>query len=107
MDTEALAAFEAVAEHRGFGRAAAVLHVSQSTLSRRIAALERELGVELFARTTRSVVLTLAGYALLAHAPAVRSAVAAARRAAGPPDWPPGIRPPSPRADRAAPPVRP
>ena len=44
--------------------AANVLHVTQSTLSRQIADLERELGVELFERTNRSCVLTSDGMRL-------------------------------------------
>jgi DNA-binding transcriptional LysR family regulator len=61
-----LAAFMAVAEERSFTRAAARLGTSQSALSHTIRRLETRLGVRLLARTTRSVVATLAGERLLA-----------------------------------------
>src|SRR5579862_1806911 len=60
-----LAAFAAVAEERSFTRAAARLGVSQSALSHAIRGLEKGLGLQLLARTTRSVSPTAAGSALL------------------------------------------
>jgi DNA-binding transcriptional LysR family regulator len=60
--------FVAVGEELHFGRAAELLHMSQSPLSRAIRDLERELGVVLFVRTTRRVELTPAGSALLVRA---------------------------------------
>ena len=60
-----LAAFATVAEERSFTRAAARLGVSQSALSHTMRALEQRLGVQLLARTTRSVSLTPAGTSLL------------------------------------------
>jgi DNA-binding transcriptional LysR family regulator len=56
-----LAAFAAVADERSFTRAAAKLGLSVPALSRTIQALEERLGVQLLARTTRSVALTPAG----------------------------------------------
>jgi DNA-binding transcriptional LysR family regulator len=58
----------AVAETRNFTRAAQQCHVVQSALSQQIGALERELGVRLFARTSRRVELTDAGTAFVSSA---------------------------------------
>ncbi len=69
----------AVAEERSFTRAAGRCFVVQSALSHQIKALERELGVTLFARTNRRVELTAAGEAFLASA---RASLDAAERAA-------------------------
>jgi len=60
-----LAAFAIVAEERSFTRAAVRLGVSQSALSHSMRGLERRLGLQLLARTTRSVSPTAAGAALL------------------------------------------
>ncbi|WP_343600925.1 LysR family transcriptional regulator [Mycobacterium sp.] len=75
MELRQLAHFVAVAEERHFTRAAARVHVVQSTLSASINALERELGDALLIRSSRHIDLTDAGRALL---PAARSALAAA-----------------------------
>jgi DNA-binding transcriptional LysR family regulator len=68
----------AVAEDRSFTRAAKRCFVVQSALSHQIKALETELGVPLFARTSRRVELTEAGEAFLHHA---RASLDAAERA--------------------------
>ncbi|MFI7413931.1 LysR family transcriptional regulator [Streptomyces sp. NPDC049627] len=57
--------FVAVAEELNFSQAARRLHMAASPLSQRIKDLERELGHELFERTTHRVDLTPAGAALL------------------------------------------
>ncbi|MCD6732781.1 MAG: LysR family transcriptional regulator [Burkholderiaceae bacterium] len=57
----ALAAFEAAARHESFTEAARELSVTQSAVCRQVAALESFLGLELFTRTRRGVVLTEAG----------------------------------------------
>jgi len=56
-----LALFVEVANTRNFTRAAAALGMPASTLSRRISALERELGFHLIHRSTRTFKLTDAG----------------------------------------------
>ena len=56
-----MALFVEVAQTNGFSRAAAKLGMPQSTLSRRIAALEDALGLRLFNRSTRRLELTGAG----------------------------------------------
>ncbi|WP_158823749.1 LysR family transcriptional regulator [Granulicella sp. S156] len=64
-DLGELSAFAIVAEERSFTRAAARLGISQSALSHSISGLEKRLGLQLLARTTRSVSPTSAGTALL------------------------------------------
>ncbi|MBE0615696.1 MAG: LysR family transcriptional regulator, partial [Burkholderiales bacterium] len=61
MDLRRLRAFGAVAAHGSFSRAAAVLGLDASALSRQVALLERELGGRLFHRTGRGVALTELG----------------------------------------------
>jgi DNA-binding transcriptional LysR family regulator len=75
LDPRLLRPFVVLAEELHFGRAARRLHVTQPTLSQQVKRLERQLGVELFARTRVRVELTDAGAAILDHA---RAAVAAA-----------------------------
>ncbi|MEW2353426.1 LysR family transcriptional regulator [Spirillospora sp. NPDC029432] len=85
MELRALHYFVVVADELHFGRAAERLHIAQPAVSRRIAQLERELGVRLLDRSPRRVRLTAAGHRVLA---AARDALAAAdrvRAAAGEP----------------------
>ncbi len=68
IDLKQLKYFLAVAEEKSFSRAAERLHISQPPLSQQIMKLESELGVRLFARTTRTFELTVAGKALMHEA---------------------------------------
>jgi DNA-binding transcriptional LysR family regulator len=65
LDLRRLRYFVAVAERLHFGQAAAALHITQPALSRQIQQLEHDVGVELFARTSREVTLTPGGEQLL------------------------------------------
>ena len=78
MDARQLEYFVAVAEELSFTRAAARCHVVQSALSYQIARLEREQGVTLLERTSRSVRLAPAGAVLLPRARAVLAELATA-----------------------------
>jgi DNA-binding transcriptional LysR family regulator len=79
MELRHLRYFLAVAEELRFARAAEKLHIEQSPLSRAIKELEEELGVALFARTTRSTRLTHAGTLFLEHVRRVFAALEQAR----------------------------
>jgi LysR family glycine cleavage system transcriptional activator len=61
----ALRAFEAAARHMSFSRAADELHVTPAAVSHQIHALEQDLGVRLFHRLNRSIVLTASARILL------------------------------------------
>ncbi|MFI1438683.1 LysR family transcriptional regulator [Streptomyces fructofermentans] len=78
MELRHLEYFLAVAEELNFTRAARRLHVVQSGVSASVRALERDLDAKLFDRTSKKVVLTEAGAALL---PEARRAVEAANAA--------------------------
>ena len=61
MDIRQLESFVVVAEQGSFSEAARILHISQPSISTHISSLESELGVRLFNRTTKKVVLTTQG----------------------------------------------
>jgi DNA-binding transcriptional LysR family regulator len=91
VDERRLEVFVTVARRLSFSDAARSLRLSQPAVSQHVAALERELGAQLFERTTRRVRLTAAGAALLArsetllreHAETRRAVAAAEGRIAG------------------------
>ena len=61
MEIGTIQEFVVLAECLNFSEAASRLFISQSSLSKHIKALEQELGVALFERTTRSIRLSGAG----------------------------------------------
>jgi DNA-binding transcriptional LysR family regulator len=81
VELRQLTTFLAVAEAGSFTRAADRLHVVQSAVSAGVRNLEKELGAELFDRSTHSVKLTDSGRALLPEARATLAAAQAARDA--------------------------
>ncbi|GGL41947.1 LysR family transcriptional regulator [Nocardia jinanensis] len=81
MDLHQLRGAVAVADHGSFTRAAAVLHVSQPSLSYAISRLETELRASLFVRLPRQVVPTAAGQTFLVHARAALEQADCARAA--------------------------
>jgi DNA-binding transcriptional LysR family regulator len=68
IDFLGLQAFLSIAQRGSFQRAAAHLNLSQTAISHRMRKLEEELGIKLFARTTREVTLTRAGIEFLPKA---------------------------------------
>jgi len=81
MDTQNLSAFIAVAESASFTQAAESLHLSQPAVSKRIGALEDQVGQSLFDRVGRRVSLTDAGRTLLPYARKVLQDLEDGRRA--------------------------
>ncbi|GHB80361.1 LysR family transcriptional regulator [Streptomyces viridiviolaceus] len=79
MDLDTVRTFVAAADAGQFQGAAAELALTQQAVSKRIAALERSLGVRLFTRTARGAELTIDGQAFLPHA---RELLRVAERAA-------------------------
>jgi DNA-binding transcriptional LysR family regulator len=78
VDARLWRSFTTVADELHYGRAAERLHITQPALSRQIRDLERVLGITLFDRTSRRVVLSRAGQAVLGQA---RRALAESDRA--------------------------
>lgn len=78
MNLSALLTFVTVADLMSFSRAAERLHLAQPAVSQQIKRLEKEVGAELFNRSTRRVRLTPAGELLL---PRARSILAEVERA--------------------------
>ncbi|WP_116215425.1 LysR family transcriptional regulator [Streptomyces olivoreticuli] len=68
MNLDAVRTFVAVADAGQFQEAAANLSITQQAVSKRIAGLEKDLGVRLFTRTARGARLTIDGQAFLPHA---------------------------------------
>lgn len=75
MDLYAMHLFELVGTLGGFTRAAEVVGLSQSAVTRQIQSLEDKIGVPLFERTTRKVSLTDAGQCLLREVRKVNGSV--------------------------------
>jgi DNA-binding transcriptional LysR family regulator len=75
-----LECFMEIVEHRNFGRAAGALGIAQPVLSRRIARLERHLGMQLFSRVHRQIDLTAGGRIFAREATAVLARAAIAGR---------------------------
>ncbi|MHA2788588.1 LysR substrate-binding domain-containing protein [Corynebacterium sp. S7] len=81
MELRHIQTFLAVAEELHFGRAADRLHIAQPAVSQQIRSLEKDLGVELFDRSSRNVSLTSQGAALIEPAHRILDANRLARRA--------------------------
>ena len=64
MEIRVLRYFLAVVREESITKAAELLHITQPTLSRQIAQMEEEMGVKLFDRSTRKIVLTNEGLLL-------------------------------------------
>ena len=79
MDARTLRYFVGIADSGSFSRAAERLHVAQPGLSLQMRKLEADLGVSLFRRSTKGVVLTEEGERLLGHARTILGQLQAAR----------------------------
>lgn len=86
MDTELARTFLTVIDSGNFVSAAARLHVTQSTVSTRIHALEQQLGCVLFVRNKAGATLTHAGRQFQRHASAIVRTIEQARHDIGVPE---------------------
>lgn len=82
MDLAAISAFVTVGDSGGFRSAASILGMTSSGISKAISRLEKRLGVQLLARTTRSVRLTPAGLAFHARCKTILAELSAAEHQA-------------------------
>lgn len=73
MELRVLKYFLAIAREENFTKAAQQLHITQPTLSRQIAQLEEELGVDLFVRSNHNIILTEDGMILKRRAQEILS----------------------------------
>ncbi|MFI9272029.1 LysR family transcriptional regulator [Kitasatospora sp. NPDC052896] len=80
IDVQRLRILRAVAEHGSFNQAAAALHLTPSAVSQHVAVLERSLGAQVVARSTRGVTLTQAGRIMVSAAEAVAAELEHARQ---------------------------
>lgn len=80
MDVQRLRVLRAVAEYGSFNRAAAALRLTPSAVSQQVAALERGLGAQVVARSTRGVTLTRAGRIMVGAAESVAAELEHAQR---------------------------
>ncbi len=80
IDTDELRAFQTVVDRKSFSTAATLLGTAQSTISQRIARLEKRVGRQLIRRTTRSVDITPEGESMLIYANAILSIAEDARQ---------------------------
>ncbi|MER5377029.1 LysR family transcriptional regulator [Streptomyces sp. NPDC002553] len=80
IDVQRLRVLRAVAEHGSFNQAAAALRLTPSAVSQQVAALERSLGTQVVARTTRGVTLTAAGRIMVGTAESVAAELEHARQ---------------------------
>ncbi|MFJ9681901.1 LysR family transcriptional regulator [Streptomyces sp. NPDC101194] len=80
IDVQRLRVLRAVAEHGSFNRAATALHLTPSAISQHVAALERSLGAQVVARSTRGVTLTQAGRIMVGAAESVAAELEHAKR---------------------------
>lgn len=84
MDSNALKAFLAIVDQGSFSEAAETLHLTQPAISKRLAALENQLGATLIDRGHRQIRLTDAGSRLLPHARRILDEIHNARVALSP-----------------------
>lgn len=80
LDWDDLRYFLAIARHRTLSGAARALHVQQSTMGRRLAALQGRAGAKLLQKTPSGYALTAAGESVLAHAERMEAEALAAER---------------------------
>ncbi|WP_078970708.1 LysR family transcriptional regulator [Streptomyces chattanoogensis] len=80
IDVQRLRVLRAVADHGSFSKAAAALHLTPSAVSQHVAVLERSLGAQVVARSTRGVTLTQAGRIMVGAAESVAAELERAKQ---------------------------